>query len=135
VSRYLRGGALVEGVAAHILDRLLDQPAARNLLHSLPRWMADELVATRDAIARAADDYLALPVADNGNAAPSGAELVTTSAQDELLNTEQTAELVGLSERRIRQLAAQGLGSKHGGRWLIPRQLAEILKEDRRGDS
>lgn len=56
VSGYLRG-ALVEGVCAHVFDKVLASPESDEVLRSLPPWMRQEFEKTRQAIQRAAREY------------------------------------------------------------------------------
>lgn len=127
MSRY---GALVDGVSAHVLDRVLRSPNVEQVLRSLPPWMRSELEATRRAIQRAARDYEARLVAVDGTAetevpdvgAPLGHEITTREA----------AALLGLTERRVRQLAAGGMGRRRGGRWVLDRSAVLAYAERRR---
>ena len=54
-------GALVSGAPAHVPDRVLRSPDVRRVLDTLPPWLHAEVDATARAIARAADEYVALP--------------------------------------------------------------------------
>jgi hypothetical protein len=134
MGRYVAGAALIEGVSAHILSRLLASPHVRGMLQldRLPAWMAAELAEAQRALARAEAAYQALPVAADGSAEVELAEIVASSEQ--LLTVAEAAGLLELSERRVRQLAADGMGVKRGGVWLLPVELVELAKEAKRGE-
>ncbi|MFY1703933.1 hypothetical protein ACN28G_19725 [Micromonospora sp. WMMA1923] len=132
MDRFVRG-ALVDGVSAHLLDRLLADARNVRLLAGLPSWMAVEFAPVREAIGRAAAEYLARAVAVAGSAETVEPVGVAASSPDDLLTCAQAAVLLGVSERRVRQLAARGLGSKHAGRWWLSGPLVETLREERRG--
>lgn len=121
-------GALVHGVSAHVLARVLASPNVAQVLDALPSWIRPELDATRRAILRAAREYEALPVAVDGSPATALAEVGPSSPHE--ISTSQAGVLLGLSERRVRQLAPGGLGRRVGGRWLLDRSavLAEAAR-------
>lgn len=107
------GGALVDGVTAHVLDKVLASPNVAEVLCSLPPWMRAEVEAYRRAIRRAAREYEQLAVAAvEGSAetevpdvgAPLGHEITTCEA----------AALLDVTERRVRQLAAAWNGPAQG---------------------
>lgn len=130
MSGYLREAAVIEGVAAHVLDRVLASPNVAQALSGLPAWMQPELKAARHAIHQAAREYVARPVAANGSAETAVAE-VERSWPDEIGTLEASA-LLGVTPRRVRQLAAGGLGRQVGGRWLIDRTAVEAYALKRR---
>lgn len=129
MSGYVRG-ALVHGVSAHVLARVLASPNVEQVLRSLPPWMQPELEATRRAIRQAAHEYEQLPPAGEGSVetevpdveAPLGHEITTGEA----------AALLGLTERRVRQLAAGGMGQRKGGRWVLDRSAVLAYAARRR---
>lgn len=112
-------GALVHGVSAHVLARVLASPNVVGALDSLPSWMRAEVEATRRAIRRAAREYEALPVAEDGSAEAAGAEVGPVLPHE--ITTHEASALLGVGERRVRQLAAEGMGRRAGGRWLLDR--------------
>lgn len=128
--RYVRG-ALVQGVSAHVLDRVLSSPNVARVLDSLPPWMRPEVEETRRAIHRAAGEYEVLPVAVDGSTEAPPAEIGPLSAHE--ISTYQAGILLGLGERRVRQLAAGGMGRRVGGRWLLDRSAVLAYAEQRRG--
>lgn len=112
-------GALVHGVSAHVLDRILASSNVVRAMSAYPEWMQLELEATRRAIRRAAREYEALPIAEDGSAATALAEVAPLSPDE--ITTNEAGALLGLGERRVRQLAAEGMGRQVGGRWLLDR--------------
>ncbi len=115
-------GALVTGATAHVLDRLLRSPNVRQLLDNLPSWLRAEVDATARAIGRAAADYEALPVSpERSGEAPFG-EIAARSAgigTAGWLDAGQAANLLGVSARRVQQLAAGGMGRRVGRVWRL----------------
>ncbi|MFI7632423.1 helix-turn-helix domain-containing protein [Microbispora rosea] len=123
--RYVEG-ALVSGFAAHVVDRLLAKHLPM-LLRSTP--MSEEqraaLVETRVAVALAADTWAiaaaATPVAAIGSSSPG----------DEI-STAEAAALLGVKERRVRQLAEGGLGRKVGRVWVLDRAAVLAWRDEMR---
>ena len=118
-------GALVTGASAHVLDRLLCSPDVRRVVECLPPWLRAEVEATATAIGRAALEYVALPVSLDRDAETQDGEIAALSERtgvgplDGWLTAEQAANLLGLSARRVQQLAAGGLGRKVGRVWWL----------------
>jgi hypothetical protein len=108
-------GALVAGASAHVIDRLLARYLP-NLL--LPSWLLAEVESTKAAIRRAALEYEARPIADNGIAETSIAAIEAPSPHE--LCTADAAATLGLSERRARQLGPV-LGRRVGRSWVFDR--------------
>lgn len=132
MSRYVTG-AVVDGVAAHLLDQLLNLPDVRRRLADLPPWMRVELDAAARAIGQAAADHRARRGAATGSPELLDPVTATGSTVDDLIGVDQAAALLGVSARRVRQLAP-ALGVKNGGRWWLARPLVETLREAR-GDT
>jgi hypothetical protein len=91
------------------------------VLDSLPPWLRAEVDATARAIRRAAADYEALPVSpERSDETPLG-EIGARSERDhgDGLDVGQAALLLGVSPRRVQQLAAGGMGRKAGRAWLL----------------
>ncbi|MFJ7159746.1 hypothetical protein ACIQUQ_33000 [Streptomyces sp. NPDC101118] len=124
-------GALIHGVSAHVFDRVLRSPNVARLLDELPAWMRPEVDGARRAIRLAAQEYEGLPVAVDGSAATQAAALGPLSPHE--IDTYQASVLLGLGERRVRQLAAGGMGRRVGGRWLLDRSAVLAYAEHRRG--
>lgn len=130
MSGYVRG-ALVQGVSAHVLDRILAQPnVSRFLRDALPPWMQPELEETRRAIGRAAREFEALPVAVGGSGETEVPEVEAPLGHE--ITTGEAATLLGLSPRRVRQLAGGGMGRLRGGRWVLDRSAVLAYAERRR---
>jgi hypothetical protein len=124
-------GALIEGFAAHVFDRVL----ARHLPAYLGPFSAEQRAAVdaaRAAVKRAADRYEQRPLsAVNGSAATQGAETSADSAH-EWISTSEAAVMLGVHERRARQLAAGGMGRKIGRAWLLDRSMVLAYRDERR---
>lgn len=125
---YVRG-ALVEGVSAHVLARVLASPNVAQVLRSLPPWMLPELEATCRAIGQAAREYEQLPVAVDGRSETEVPQVETPLGHE--ITTGEASRLLGLTERRVRQLAAGGMGQRRGGRWVLDRSA--VLAYAQRG--
>lgn len=123
-------GALVHGVSAHVFDRVLASPHVARILDELPGWMRPEVDAARRAIRLAAREYEALPIAVAGTAETPVPEVGPLSPHE--IDTYQASVLLGLGERRVRQLAAGGMGRLVGGRWLLDRSVVLAYAEQRR---
>lgn len=114
-------GALVSGLSAHVLDRLFRSPNVAQTLDRilLPPDMRAELEATRRAIRRAALAYAARPPAASGSTEAEALAVEAPSSHE--ITTAEASTLLALSDRRVRQLAAEGMGRRVGGRWLVDR--------------
>lgn len=122
---YVEGAALVEGVAAHVLAELLATPAARRYLRARPPSLQGAIEEAVTAIRQAACAYEAVlaPTSGSGSAETPLAEIVRRFGEE--ITTGQAAVLLGVSERRARQLAAGGMGRKAGRTWLLDRAAVE----------
>lgn len=129
MSGYVRG-ALVQGVSAHVLDKVLASPNVAEVLRSLPPWLRAELDETRRAIRRAAQEYEQLPPAADGSAETEVPAVGALLPHE--ITTREAAVLLGLTERRVRQLAAGGMGQRRGGRWVLDRSAVLAYAERRR---
>lgn len=130
---YVEGAAIVSGLPAHVIDRILALHLSA-VLGSLPFSQAQrqEIQAAKNAIHRAADRYIGLPsVAAPGNTATKIEEVAASWSPDEI-TTAEAGELLGLTERRMRQLAACGMGRKAGHAWLLDRSMVLAYSRNRR---
>ncbi|MDX3519277.1 helix-turn-helix domain-containing protein [Streptomyces scabiei] len=120
MSSYVRG-VLVQGVTAHVLAQVLALPdVERRLRNALPPLVQLELEATRRAFRQAALDYESQPIAVDGSAETEVPEVEAPLGHE--ITTGEAAVLLDLSERRVRQLAAEGgMGRLKGGRWVLDR--------------
>lgn len=107
----------------HLADDL-DQ--LERLSDGLPGDRRQEILDAFADLEAAAEDWRA---SANGNAETPDAETVASSPTDELLTTRQAAEMLDLTPRRVRQLAAAGLGVKSDGRWRIRRSDVDAYQE------
>ena len=125
MSGYLRQAAYVEGVAAHVLAELLATPAARRYLRARPPALQGDIERAIVAIRQAAGAYQATlgPASAGGSAETPLAEIVQPF--DREITTSEAAVLLGVTERRVRQLAARGMGRKAGSQWLLDRTAVE----------
>lgn len=126
---YVRSGVLVQGFMAHVLDRLL----AHRLPDLLPAMSPErraEVLAARDDLRRAADAYLAVPVSVDGHADMDSADIGPQWSED-LIDTETAATILGVTERQVRRLAAAGLGTRVGGRWMFDRRAVYAERQRR----
>lgn len=123
-------GALVHGVSAHVLARILAGSNVAAALNSLPSWMRPEIDATCRAIRRAARAYEALPPAGGGRAEAVAVDVGPPLPHE--ITTREAGALLGLGERRMRQLAAAGMGRRTGSRWLLDRSAVLAYAERRR---
>ncbi|MEW2421265.1 hypothetical protein AB0911_12045 [Streptomyces nigra] len=129
MSGYVRG-ALVQGVSAHVLDRVLASPNVAEVLRQLPPWMRPELEETCRAIGRAAREYEQLPHAAAGSPETEVPEVAAPLGHE--ITTREAGALLGVTERRARQLAAGGMGQLRGGRWVLDRSVVLAYAEQRR---
>jgi len=124
-------GALVSGFAAHCVDRIL----ARHLPSLLadPRLSVEQRAAleqAKDDIRKASRRWEAFTFSAHISEETAGPEITPPSSW---VNTEQASELLGMTPRRARQLAAGGLGVKTpSGRWLLDRAAVEQYRRERR---
>jgi hypothetical protein len=105
--------------------RVVDRHLARTLapvLWSLPLWLRQAVEEYQAEIRLGAQIYESLPVAAGGNSETPDAEMPPSWMETEV-GTREAAELLGVSARRARQLAAGGLGRKVGSVWVLDRAL------------
>lgn len=125
-------GALITGPSAHVLDRILASPNVVRMLAmvQMPAEARAEVDAARRAIRRAAQAFEAASTAVDGTTETSLAEIAPLSSHE--FDTHEAAALLGVGERRVRQLAAGGMGRRAGGRWLLDRTAVLAYAERRR---
>lgn len=127
--------AIVHGRAAVGVAWLLRRAADRGDLASLPEAVRAETVAAIQAVDLASKAWARRqPTADAtavcGTSAARPPAGGSHSAGD-VLTTAQAAQLLGVKERRARDLAASGLGRLVGGRWMLDRSAVEAEAERR----
>lgn len=130
-ARYVEG-ALVYGFGAHVVDRLLARYLPSLLASTrLSAEQRQEVEETRAAIARAADTYLAWPISAGGSAETPVAAVEGRSSREEI-TTAEAAALLGVTERRARQLAEGGMGRKIGRVWVLDLAAVVAYRDGRR---
>lgn len=140
---YVRNGAVVEGVSAYMLAKVL-RPALRDGVFSFvpPGRIYDVLVSTVEAIGAAGDAWAAeqdsaAPVTAGGNAEADAAVAVTSSTDDYQLDWREAAGVLGVTtDGRMRQLArtTPGLAVRVGGAYRYSRSMVLALAESRKAD-
>lgn len=128
---YVEGAALVEGAAAHVLAELLAIPGVRHYLRGRPPELQGAIEEAVTAIRQAARAYEQARASASafGSAETALAEIVQPFERE--IVTREAAALLGLTERRVRQLAAEGMGRRAGGRWLLDRTAVEEYRRRR----
>lgn len=116
---------LVSGRVAAKWLQYLDCPTPKMILNYEDD--AEELAA-RAAMRKAAKSYSQVRALTR-NYETSGSPIDECSIQ-EWIGTAKAAELLGLSVRRVQQLAAGGMGHRQGGRWLLSSSLVLAHRED-----
>lgn len=122
--RRVEDAALVSGFAAEVLDRMLAAYLPK-VLPALSGEQRAEVEATHAAVGWAAGRWQARPVSASGSAETRVTEIVAVSGHDEI-STAEAARMLRLSERRVRQLAAGGMGRRVGRTWLLDRDQVEL---------
>jgi excisionase family DNA binding protein len=109
--------ALVSGPSAWILSRILRSPDVRRILANPPAWIErGDLADTVMAIDQAGKAFeVALSALERGNEAPLSAVMPQSE-----FTTRQAAERLGLSQRRVQELAALLGGRRVGRQWRLP---------------
>lgn len=129
------GAAVVHGRAATGVAWLLQRAVERGETASLPDAVRAETLAAIQAVdlasrAWARRQTTAVSTADCGSSAARPAPDPAHS-NDDLLTTAEAAEMLGVKERRARDLAASGLGRRVGGSWVLDRAAVEAEAERR----
>jgi excisionase family DNA binding protein len=109
--------ALVAGSSAWLLARILRSPDVRRVLTHPPVWVErGDLTDTINAIDQAAKAFeTALTALERGKTAT----LSAGTAQSEL-TTREAANHLGMSQRRVQELAAALGGRRVGREWRLP---------------
>lgn len=126
-------GAHVAGWSAFAIDAVLHKHLDPYLRAMSPAQRR-QVERTHEAIHRAALYWKAQAISDDGNAEAGAAEIRSSSAGE--LSTVDVARILGVSERRVCQLAvewmAEGLARKVGRSWLIDAAAVELHHETMR---
>jgi excisionase family DNA binding protein len=126
---YVEHGAIVSGGPTWMISRILASPSVRDLLDNPPAWIErGHLAATVDAIHQAARAFEAESAArERGKPATVSA----VAAQSEW-TTREAADYLGLSQRRVQEIAADLGGTQAGRRWRIPATAAREYQRRRK---
>ncbi|HEY1325130.1 MAG TPA: helix-turn-helix domain-containing protein [Streptosporangiaceae bacterium] len=127
--RYVQQAALVDGFAAHVVDRVLARHLPPLLEVFTPEQRA-EVDAARAAIRAAAKAWESAPMSVSGPADTPGADIAASSPDE--LTAAQAADLLGVSVRHARRLAASGMGRLVAGVWLLDRSALLAYRQGRR---
>lgn len=128
-------GARVRGCAAAVLVRVLDERLAHvETLAAAGVVTAQDLTDTREAFAEireAGQAWVEWRAAANGSAEALPAETAPRSMHE--ICSDEAAEMLGVSSRRVRQLLAAGLleGRLAGRTWLVSRPSVLLCREMR----
>ncbi|MBT2538685.1 helix-turn-helix domain-containing protein [Arthrobacter sp. ISL-69] len=125
-------GAHVSGVSAWVLMAVLERGRAVDSIQSLPAEPRAEVLATLDTLKAAAIHWSDQTKAEGfpARAKPQKDAQATETATDGRKTPAQAAQLLGCSERRVRQLLAAGRlnGQMVAGRWLVdPASVEDYL--------
>lgn len=124
-------GALVAGWPAFVLDVILNRYLPPYLAAMTPQQRA-EVERAHQAIGDAARLYDAVRTSVSGSAEAALAETAACSEEHEI-TTAAAALLLGLTERRVCQLAAgwadDGFARKVGRTWLLQREAVIVRRQ------
>lgn len=120
--------ALVAGGPAWLISRMLASPHVARLLNHPPAWIErghlTDTVMAIDLAARAFEVSLTAP--ERGNEAPLGA----VAGQSDW-TTREAANYLGMSQRRVQELAGALGGRRVGREWRLP--AAAVRKYEKQG--
>ena len=133
---FIDAGAVVSGFAAAWLSRVLRDVRSSGEFRAMPPEGQGQVAAAMDAIdsgrrtrgasrRRRFSFLLPFPVVMSEVASPE----IGAWSEDEVLSAEEASAVLGVSQRRMRQLGAGGLGRKAGGRWVFGRDVIEAEVE------
>lgn len=125
---YVEAGAVVvSGRVAILYAQVLAWPEVAG---ALDRHADTEEIETRRAMRKAAKRYAAqVRASQRSNETPDPADAATS-----WISAGEAARILGVSTRRVQQLASGGLGEKSAGRWRLDRDLVVVLAEERRSE-
>ena len=121
---YLEAGAFVHGRAAVGLEFLLARAANRGELRALPDAVREDTAAAIEAIGLAAHAWTRRAASLSGRTEVVPASNAASSDHD-VLSTAQVAGMLKVTDRQARNLAAQGLGERVGGRYIFERSAVQ----------
>jgi excisionase family DNA binding protein len=111
-------GAVVSGGPAWLISRILASPHVAKLLNHPPAWIErGDLTDTVRAIELAGRAFeVSLTAPERGKTTT----LSAGTAQSEELTTREAANRLGMSQRRVQELAAALGGRRVGREWRLP---------------
>lgn len=129
---YLEHGAIIHGRAATGVAWLLDRAVNRGDLAGLPETVREDTLLAVEACRLAARAWACRSAAAEFGTSAARHDDGGASSAHEVLDVTTVAELLGVGERRARDLAAGGLGKKLGGRWVFD-AAAVAAEAEKRG--
>lgn len=124
---YIEGGAIITGYPAVLVAVGLRDLARRGFYDRVEPGARADLLALIADIERAGQAWRASIETQPGNPETARPEIVAES----VMTAEQASTLLGLTARRVRQLAPVIGGHKHRGRWTFD-QAAVLAEKERR---
>jgi len=117
------GVAVLSGPAAFVIASLLRSRWPAEMVDGLAPGMRATVLAGREAVLRAADAYR---VSVSGSAEAPAVEVGAHSEETNWITSAEAGRMMGVSERRVRQLLADGrlAGRLVAGRWQVDRGAA-----------
>lgn len=126
---FVEHAAIVQGQAAVGLAMLLYFATTRGGLTGLPDQIRSATLGALEAVDLASRAHVRR-VSATGRTEARPVPAAPLSIHEPLSVTE-AATALGLTERRVRDLAAAGLGYKVGGRWVLDRTSVDRERERR----
>jgi hypothetical protein len=118
-SFYADGAAIIAGWPAWAIARMLTRSCGDQIA-DLPALLRAPVEDGLEALRRAGGRWAA---SASGNSEAMPAEVPVSSEHDDEISTREAADMLRLSDRRIRQLATDGrlAGRQRQGRWVLDR--------------
>lgn len=134
MSGFIESAAVLSGPAALVVSRVLSSPNVVKVLSGLPPWLApyrSEISAAVQAIHRAAKAFETAATAPGRDTA-TVVGAVTLDSNSEW-TVRKAADYLGLSRRRVQELAGQLGGRRVGRLWILDEVTVRELARQRRG--
>ena len=114
---YVEHGAIVSAGAAWLISRILTSPSVNKVVTHPPGWLnRAQIEETVEAIHQAGREFEASSAAlERGNETLLSAVMARSE-----LTTREAADYLGLSPRRVQEIAAELGGTRAGRQWRIP---------------
>jgi hypothetical protein len=123
---YVESAALVSGHAAVLLNRILSAPLVAK---PLDRLADPEMDALRLAVRRAAKAYTHASTGQRSGETPDDSAGPQWGQE---ISTDEAARMLGVSRRRVQQLAEGGMGRRVAGRWRLDSTAVLAYRDERR---